>query len=70
MQYVFYGFKFLYYTVLGGAIGYLIGDEIQNRMQRAHLRQLCYIQQADELPDSPNEMQDAVIQYRCRNAIP
>jgi hypothetical protein len=70
MHHVIHAVKLLCYVGIAAAMGYLLGDEIQNRMQRTSLRHFCYVQQADELPDSPNELEDAVIQYRCRNAIP
>lgn len=70
MQHAIQLIKGICYLGLAGAAGYIAGDEISNRAERAKLREFCYVQQADALPDSPNEMQDLIIKYRCRNAIP
>lgn len=58
------------YCLVGMCLGYIIGDEIQQRHLRAELRNACYEESVRRLGQDPDKLQNLVIEYQCRNAIP
>ena len=62
--------KAICYLAIAGLVGCILGDEFQQRKLRADLRSLCYEQMLERMGGEANELQDAVIQYQCRNSIP
>lgn len=58
------------YVIIGSAIGYLVGDEIEQRKLRADLRSLCAEEFVARMGEPENEMAELIVKYQCRNAIP
>lgn len=62
-------FKAFAYVLLAGGAGFVLGDEISQRVQRAKMRNACYEVQAQQAMEM-DEMTELAIQYRCRVNIP
>lgn len=58
------------YLAIALAIGYVLGDEINQRKLRADLRAVCYEQSMGRFNGEVDELTDLVIQFQCRNAVP
>lgn len=58
------------YVVLAGMVGYIIGDEIHQRVTRMKLRDACYAQSLERAGGQVDEFGHLVITFQCRNAIP
>jgi hypothetical protein len=62
--------KIAAYALVGIALGYIIGDEIEQRKLRADLRSLCAEEFVARMGEPENEMAELIVAYQCRNAIP
>lgn len=62
--------QFVCYLAVAGMVGYVIGDEIHQRMTRQKLREVCYNQALERAGGKVDELGDLVITFQCRNAIP
>ena len=62
--------KCIAYLAVGLALGYILGDEINQRKLRADLRQVCAEQFVEKMGKPENELAELIVQYQCRNAIP
>lgn len=57
-------------TVLWGIGGFLLGDELANRLERNEMRSACYKEMAAQIQGKPDDMQDLFIRFQCRSNIP
>lgn len=62
-------FKFLCYTLIALIVGFFVGDELCQRIERMQLRATCYQSQAAQLP-MMNDYLDFRIKQICRINIP
>lgn len=62
--------KLACYLMVGLSLGYIVGDEINQRKLRAELRELCYEQALDRHGGDLDKLSSLVAQYQCRNAVP
>ena len=51
-------------------IGAIAADEFFNRLEIQEMRSSCYENSSASLSEKPNPMQDIMIRFQCRNAIP
>lgn len=70
LKYVSLAIKSVALIVLAAALGYVLGDEIEQRKLRAELRAVCFEQTAAQFGGEVDELGELVINYQCRNAIP
>lgn len=60
----------VFFALTGVIFGYIAMDEIQQRSLRSALREACAEQMAARMGQPSNEMEELVVKYQCRNAIP
>jgi hypothetical protein len=65
-----YFLKSLSFAIIALVIGAIAADELANRMERKEMRSSCYENSSASLSEKPNPMQDIMIRFQCRNAIP
>ncbi len=58
------------FALVGAALGYIIGDEIEQRKLRSDLRSLCQEEFISRMGEPQDELAELIIKYQCRNAIP
>jgi len=61
--------KVLAYIILAGGAGFVLGDEISQRFERAKMRNACYEIQASQVMEM-NERIELSLRYQCRVNIP
>jgi hypothetical protein len=62
--------KIACFALVGLALGYIVGDEIEQRKLRADLRAICAEQFVERMGEPESELAELVVKYQCRNAIP
>lgn len=62
-------FRFICYTLVALVVGFLVGDEVSQRIERMQLRTSCYELQAAQIP-MMNDYIDFRIKQMCRINIP
>ncbi len=60
----------LSFAIIALVIGAIAADELMNRLERQEMRSSCYENSSASLAEKPNPMQDIMIRFQCRNAIP
>jgi hypothetical protein len=63
------GLKVLCYSLLTAGVGFVLGDEIGQRLERANMRAACYEMQATQFP-ALDDLIEMSIRYKCRVNIP
>jgi len=61
--------KVISYSLVALILGYLVGDEVSQRMERTQLRSACYQLQVAQIP-MMNDYIDFRIKQMCRINIP
>ena len=61
--------KVISYSLVALILGYLVGDEVAQRMERTQLRSACYQLQVAQIP-MMNDYIDFRIKQMCRINIP
>jgi hypothetical protein len=56
--------------ILGLALGFLLADEVSQRMVRAELRDACKSQYNAQIPPELQEGLANMVEFKCRSAIP
>lgn len=62
--------KYLAFLAFAAVIGYIAGDELEQRKLRADLRAVCAEQFVERMGEPENELAELIVKYQCRNAIP
>jgi hypothetical protein len=61
--------KAISYALLIAGGGYVLGDEIAQRLERATMRSACYGLQVAQIPQM-NDLVELSIRHKCRVNIP
>lgn len=62
--------KYLAFLIFAAVVGYIAGDELEQRKLRADLRAVCAEQFVERMGEPENELAELIVKYQCRNAIP
>lgn len=62
--------KYLAFLAFAAVVGYIAGDELEQRKLRADLRAVCAEQFVERMGEPENELAELIVKYQCRNAIP
>ena len=62
--------KYLAFLIFAAVVGYIAGDELEQRKLRADLRAVCTEQFVERMGEPENELAELIVKYQCRNAIP
>lgn len=62
--------KGIAYLLLCAVGGFIVGDELADRLERSNLRSACHEEMAAKIGQEPNKEQALYISFQCRSAIP